>query len=426
MGTNSPSTEPTKPRGGICASALRTWWAANGAKVLRLAIMFMAVAAIVWLSYQFWRLVWESAPIWPSSPTGAVDLKMRHGEVHHWFAGSTCPDADVQLVYPPASYAMFWPLLGWLDVQTARWLWAATTLASLWWLIRLVIRESGAKTARERAFAALLPLSMYATGAAIGNGQLIVHLLPPLVTAGLLLHRERAGWGEDLLVGFLVVAALVKPTVSLPFCWIVLVVPGRLRPALLVLLGYIVLTVFAASFRNQELVPLLRDWPSQAMAAPSLGQTNLRGVLIVLGLENWVFPATLGVFLLLGVWTFWYRRADIWLLLAVTALVARFWTYHRWYDDLLVLLPMVALFRIARRGPSLGGADVAAGVLLAVTLLTTLAPGGLYLFPPPWKTLYVWGQVIVWLVVLAFLLDRTRHETARSAPVPDDPSLTAE
>ena len=335
-----------------------------------------------------------------------------------------CPDTKVQFVYPPASYAILWPLLGWLDFQTARWFWAATTVASLWWLICLVIRESGAKTALECAFVALLPLSMYATGATIGNGQVVVHLLPALVAAVLLLDRARAGWGRDLLVGFLVAATLVKPTVSLPFCWIVLVVPRRPRPALLVFLGYIVLTVFAASFRDQELVPLLRDWLPQAMSSVSPGQANLRSGLMVLGLENWVLPATLGVFLLLGVWTFCYRRADIWLLMAVTALVARFWTYHRWYDDLLVLLPMVALFRIAKRGPSAGGADVAAGVLLAVTLLTTLAPGGLYLLPPPWKMLYVGGQAIVWLVVLVFLLDRTRREIGRGVPLPDGPSPT--
>jgi hypothetical protein len=42
----------------------------------------------------------------------------------------------------------------------------------------------------------------------------------------------------------------------------------------------------------------------------------------------------------------------LWLLLGVTALVARFWTYHRWYDDLLILLPMIALFRIAQQRPS--------------------------------------------------------------------------
>jgi hypothetical protein len=102
--------------------------------------------------------------------------------------------------------------------------------------------------------------------------------------------------------------------------------------------------------------------------------------------------------------------AILWLLLGVTALVARFWTYRRWYDDLLILLPRIVLFRIAKQRPSADGGDVVAGALLAITMLAMLALGGLYLFPSLWNMLYVAGQTIVWIVVLVFLLDRTCHE----------------
>jgi hypothetical protein len=55
--------------------------------LLRAAIAVMVIAALVWLGHQFWRLVWGDAPIWPTSPTGAVDLKLMHRLVHDWFAG---------------------------------------------------------------------------------------------------------------------------------------------------------------------------------------------------------------------------------------------------------------------------------------------------------------------------------------------------
>jgi hypothetical protein len=90
--------------------------------------------------------------------------------------------------------------------------------------------------------------------------------------------------------------------------------------------------------------------------------------------------------------------------------VARLWTYHRSYDDLLILLPMVALFRIAKRGTSTDGGAVAAGALLAVTVLTMLTPHRLEAYPPPWNVLYTGGHAVVWIVVLAFLLDRARRE----------------
>jgi hypothetical protein len=78
------------------------------------------------------------------------------------------------------------------------------------------------------------------------------------------------------------------------------------------------------------------------------------------------------------------------------------------YDDLLVLLPMVALFRIAKRGEAEGGSDLVAGVLLAVLVLAMLAPARLQFPSSPWLPLFVAGHVSVWLVVLLFLLRQAR------------------
>ena len=117
-----------------------------------------------------------------------------------------------------------------------------TTVAALSWLVRWSLRESKAITPLERVFVALMPLSMYATGATIGNGQLIIHLLPALLFGLLLLHSRPSGWRTDLLAAFLILLTLVKPTVSVPFFWIVLFAV-RVRPAVLVALGYIGLTL---------------------------------------------------------------------------------------------------------------------------------------------------------------------------------------
>ena len=89
--------------------------------------------------------------------------------------------------------------------------------------------------------------------------------------------------------------------------------------------------------------------------------------------------------------------------MGVAAYVARLWTYHRWYDDMLILLPMVALFRVAKSRPTIGDADVTAGVLLGLTLLLMLAPGGLFVLPPPWNGVYLAAEVTVWLAAVVFL-----------------------
>ena len=155
-------------------------------------------------------------------------------------------------------------------------------------------------------------------------------------------------------------------------------------------------------------IPKLYTWSSTW--AQSDRCSDLPVLLATLGLKAWIIPATLFIVALQGLWTFRYRNGDIWLLVGVAAIVARFWAYHRWFDDLLILLPMVALFRIAHRGPSANGRDVVAGVLLAITFLSTLAPGGLYLFPPPWNSLYAVGQSVIWIIALIFLLDQARYE----------------
>jgi len=373
---------------------------------LRFAILLMGSVALVWLGYEAWRLLWQQG-YW-----GAIDLRTYHGLIHDWFAGRPVYREVRNAVHPPATYVILWPFLGWVSLTLARSVWAVTTVAALSWLVCLVVRESRANTPLERVFVTLMPLSMYATGATIGNGQLIIHFLPALLCGLLLLYSRPSGWHTDLSAAFLMLLTFVKPTVSVPFFWIVLFAFG-VRPAVLVALGYVGLTLFAVSFQDSSPATLLRE----LLAQPSLGQrgqANLQAWLANLGLKEWAFPAAALLLATLGLWTYIHRHADFWLLLGVTALAARLWTYHRWYDDLLILLPMVALFRIAKTGAS-DGSDILAGVLLAITVLAMLAPGGLYLFPSPWNTIYLTGQVVVWFAVLFFLVDRARREKYAAA-----------
>ena len=86
------------------------------------------------------------------------------------------------------------------------------------------------------------------------------------------------------------------------------------------------------------------------------------------------------------------------------AIVACFWAHHRRCDDLLILLAMVSLFRIARSRPPSPQANLPAGVLLAATTVSSLAPGGLYLLPVPLNSFYVAGQPLVWAAGLVLLV----------------------
>lgn len=147
--------------------------------------------------------------------------------------------------------------------------------------------------------------------------------------------------------------------------------------------------------------------------------SNLHVWLGMLGLGEWIFPASLLVWLVLGFWIRHHRDADIRVLLGVAAIVACFWTYHRWYDDVLLLLPMVTLFRLAKQG------SAAAGVLLGAAVLLTLAPGGLFLLPPPLNSAYVFGQTVLWIVTLIILSGRAPPQRSGVLRRPPDSSPPA-
>ena len=174
----------------IWLQGIRSWWHRHKKRVLRSAVPVLALISIIWLGYEFWRMIFEPSHLGPLKiAPGAIDLKFRYNGVHNLFAG--VPELGV---YPPASYVILWPLLGWLEIKPAILMWAATTVFLLGWLVVIVVKESGAETPLERLFVGLVPLSMYATGATIGNGQLAIHILPVLISGILLLRHQESTW----------------------------------------------------------------------------------------------------------------------------------------------------------------------------------------------------------------------------------------
>ena len=408
---------------GCLKALLQTIWVERQSLILRIAIAIMAVAAATFLAYEFWRLLFQTH--W----MGAVDLKQRYVEIEYLFSGGNPYRKIGTAMYPPASYVMLWPFLGWLEIDAARWLWAISTIALLALLSYLTVHMSRVDTPLLRAFVAMLPISMYATGATIGNGQLPIHCLTALTIAIWLLQKTPRSWKEDSLIACLFLFALVKPALIAPFFLILLLRPGGIRPALMVGIAYAALTWFGSSFQELDTLQFFADWQKRAATGVQWGNakasgasggtmpgvniyglTNVLGLLSAAGLGRWKLQAALLILAGLGMWICFYRKVDIWVLAGVTAFGDRFWMYHLWYDDLVLLLPMIALLRIVRQQSTAPRRSWQAGILLVMTAAFTLAPGGLYLFPPPWNQVYVGLQTLLWLTGLTFLLQQARLE----------------
>jgi hypothetical protein len=330
-----------------------------------------------------------------------------------------------------------------MPFETARWVWAATSVAALAWLTWLVVRESAVTGGLDRAAVALLLLAMNQTGVAVGNGQLILHVLPPLVAGVLLIHRGRGSWAEDLVASACVTFAMVKVTLAAPFLWLVLFAPRpgkedrywpwRLRPALLTAVGYTALTVFAVSFQDGSVERQFREWlqVTRVVSAAGGDYANLSAWLNSAGLGRLVPAISFVVFLALGVWLYRYRHVDLWVRLGVVAIVTRFLAYHRLYDDVLIVLAFVALCRIAMSvagnaspvgdSSSLRASErvvhhrATAIALLATSMLFMLLPARLGTAPAPWQQIFNVSHTVTWLGVLAFLGWYAARASARRA-----------
>jgi len=388
---------------------LRNWWSRNHVVVLRVAIAVLASYMLLKLGSEFYRLLFDESRL------GALDLGHRYWEVQNWFGNLPVYFKSKFATYPPMSYLFFWLALGWAPFGVCRWLWAAICVAALYWLARLVVRESGAGTRLERIFVALLPLSMTATGVAVGNGQISPFLVPVLCTAVLLVTRERElGWGSELAIVMLMLVGLIHPVTASPFFLIVLFAAPRLRPALLIVLGYLVLSFWSASFQPENLPALLYSWVGNVRTGESVsGYADIHLVLHYSGLGNWQYPVSMLSIALFAVWSFVHRRQDPWLLLGVTAIVARLWTYHGLYDDMLFVIPMVTLFRMTKEATK-SNRDVMAAVLLGSNVLVMLLPSRMhYIWLPPWPAVFAWAHGIVWAATFVFLLIQAGGERKR-------------
>ena len=382
--------------------------------------VLMALTALVGLGHGTWRLLWQPTPM------GAGDLAQRWIETRDMFAGRDVYLSNGNATYPPATMTMLWPVLSWPRFAAARVLWAIITAGALVAIVRVVVRNSGATTKKERRVTVLLPLVMYATGASAGSGQLTVPVVACLLVSLPVLMLD--GARKPLtLAALALVAALAKPSLSAPFFWMVLFRPKRQLWAFAVGATYLGLTLVPGLAQPVGAVELCHQYLSrigydEAKAAASIGHVNVHTWLSSLGRPEWNSAGSFLILGLLGFWTWRHRRADPWLLMGAAAFAARFWTSHAPYDDLILLIPMIALFRIAKLG-STGVQKIWAGSLLTAMLCSTIAPMGLYRVPREWNEGYIWIQVVVWLATCVFLLGAVSRNRSGAQTEPATPPM---
>jgi hypothetical protein len=392
---------------GVLSPAMR---AVSAPRWLTNAAALLICAGLAWLA--FGVLIFGVGALTtdpsPASPLNAVDLRGRFDETRLWFdresAYLTKPESAV---YPPAAYPLFWLLLGWGDFRTVRVVWALCSLLGLLLLSAWVSRVTPVDRPWQWVLL-LLPSALVATKIALGLGQLSLVLVPVSIGAARLAFvpsRDRAQ--QVVLIGLLLLA-LVKPSIGLPFavlCLFRMTWPERVG----LVAGYAALTVVAASFQSAGLIELVGQWQRNTAAvvgSNDFGYANLNWALTKAGMARWNTVGSLIVLTAYAAWA-WSRR-DLGMVraIAISGLVARLWAYHSSYDDLLVLPAVAALCVIQPRWVGL-----LLACAIAVSGLDQIQTYGYQIFGGDG---FAWAMAALWVgAIVALQIRPTAANSAR-------------
>ncbi len=388
----------------------------------------MSAAVLSRWPYELHRLLFSTGEL------AAIDLRQRFAEVQLWFAGEHIYNQLPSAVYPPASYAIMWPFMGHPSWELAKWVWALSSVVLLGILIRLMLSAGKISRPRYVWFWSLFFFAHYATGITIGNGQLTIHIMAALAGCAVLLSDRQVNWRTSLAIGALAALAIIKPTVSLPFMWLILFVPRSLWPAIFTVAVYGGLAVLAGLFQARNLVQLHRDWLALGLQGAAwssragstalspdvssllnddiplfgddIGYGDLHSLLGIFDLGHLAMPLSLGLLGIFGVWVYCHRRCNVWTLMGAAAVISRLWTYHRVYDDMLAIFALFAIVIALQKLPeALGPRATKLGYgLVAATIFCSLVPASLRLLPTPLDLPFKFGQMALWLTMLGYLL----------------------
>ena len=313
--------------------------------------------------------------------------------------------------YPPWAFASGWLFL-WPPWPAALRYYAFLSLLALavigCWAATLAPAETG-WAGKAFLFAGAAAVSAAGTTLQVGQYGTIV---AALIAASLWLLTARRGPLAEGAAGVLLGVAMLKPTIAGPFFLVLLVTRRWTAAAACVLyVAAAAVTVWAWTATN----PLEMCLQMLASASDYVGDSQgLVGPLLRLGVAPRLVTPLLAAGVLLpamaALWAF--RRRHPAVLFAVAAVAARFWSYHKGYDNLMMVFLLAPLLAAWLRRPT-DWVVATAALLVGASLWM---PAGL----THYNSILI-SQLLCWPLGLCVLLFRCRPAAPSAAPPAPSP-----
>ena len=277
-----------------------------------------------------------------SDPTSAIDLRNRDIE-HALFVSGKNPFDSFDASQPPWAYPLGLVLTAppWPAVRIYFAIINALALGFLmWWAYREP--RNAPSEVRLLLMAAVFAFGGSCTATEVGQVSIVV---TALLAAALLCDRAR--W--HYACGLLVALSLIKPTISLPFA-VALLVTGRYRAAIAAAAYGAAASAITWAVTGASPYLMLQQMVAGAAKYVDAGTLGVMDMLAAFGIVSAAQVALTPVIIAVPAMVLMtMTRHSLTLAFAVAAVWGRLWTYHKSYDDVMLVFLLIPLGVLAFR-----------------------------------------------------------------------------
>jgi hypothetical protein len=337
---------------------------------------------------------------------GAIDLIYRWKEQQYIYQGlypydinKNSPNIDPRIGiiesggYPPWAFFTGFIFVPGISLSLTRFYFAILNLISFV-VLAIFSYQIGLPYGREKAlFAVASSLAFGSNATTLLDGQYGIIINAFLIGMYWSLKKHK-----DIWAGLFLGIAMVKPNISALYFFILLI-HKRIKALTAFFIYIIGASVMIWIVTKVDPIHMSQSIVRQSKYFADEGYSSVN-FLTNIGIDPksaTVVLALIGIAVVVGIFYF-YRNSSLLTLFAIASVIGRVWTYHRFYDNVMLVFFLLALIEITFKNPHRFN-------LLILTLvgITLWLPGSIVEIKNVGTTVE-FVQLVIWMVALVYLL----------------------